>query len=51
MSAKSKIISKYIYIMIKNIFTQKISKTPYSEFNSWKLNQPFPEPVFCMLIL
>ena len=46
MSAESKIILKYTYITIKNIFAQKISKTPYSKFNSRTLNQPFPEPIF-----
>ena len=46
MSAKSKIISKYTHIIIKNILTQNILKTPYSKFNSRRLNQPFPKPNF-----
>ena len=46
MSATSKITSKYIYNIIKSIFTQNILKTPYSKFNSWSFNQPFPKPIF-----
>ena len=39
MTVESEIILMYTYII------QKISKTSYSKFNTWKLNQAFPEPI------